>query len=57
MTDEGVIAVTEKEAPPFRNDGHKGELLLFLLLPLAGGSARVPCQINDLAGWEREGDF
>ncbi len=32
--------------------------LLFLFLPpLAGGSARVPCQIIDLAGWEREGDF
>ena len=24
---------------------------------LEGGSAQVPCQIIDLAGWEREGDF
>ena len=30
---------------------------LFLLPPLAGGSARVPCQINDLVGWVRKGDF
>jgi len=29
--------------------------LYFLLPPLAGGSARLPCQINDLAGWAREG--
>jgi len=26
------------------------------LPPLEGGSARVPCQIIDLAGWVREGE-
>ena len=29
----------------------------FFLPPLAGGSARVPCQISDLAGWAREGEI
>jgi len=30
-------------------------LIYFLLPPLAGGSARVPCQIIDLVRWVREG--
>ncbi len=29
----------------------------FFLPPPEGGGARVPCQISDLAGWEREGEF
>jgi len=28
---------------------------IFFSLPFEGGSAWVPCQINDLAGWVREG--
>ncbi len=35
----------------------EGISLYLFLPPLAGGSARVPCQITDLAGWVREGDF
>jgi len=36
MTDTGVIAVTEKKTPPFRNGGHTGECFFFLLPPLRG---------------------
>ncbi|MGB4411236.1 MAG: hypothetical protein WBI47_00945 [Atribacterales bacterium] len=30
--------------------------LLQRVPPLAGGSARLPCQIIDLAGWVRKGE-
>jgi len=34
----------------------QGSFFFFLPPPEEGG-ARVPCQISDLAGWEREGEF
>jgi len=52
----GLVSPYCSVIPEIFNRESGGFLPFFLLPPLAGGSARVPCQIIDLAGWEREGE-